>query len=303
MRLLRTVAKYNAHIGIDAPRLVGCDVRSFRENMPHVRMRQPPFRHALYSVAWRVRGTNREISGEALESNVFFNAPYQIISWDIELDWDGYYAIFDEGFARDYMHVLAPDAEWACFANATSRPVDLPADDTPWFSLTFERLHAETIAGERGGVGRQRSTGNEGAVCGAFLHALLDVAGAHYSGAATDADEASEADHHARLVTRARGLTLEALTDGRGRPSPGNLAAALNVSTGHLNDVVRDLTNETTSDLIAGLVLAEAQRLLMRTDKQIQEIADHLGYSAPTHFSAFFRRETGQSARAWRRGN
>ena len=293
MIFVDSVAAYNRHIGIDAPRLPGLDVRSFGENMPHVRLDQPPFRHNLFAIAWLVRGTNQQVMGEPLASNVFFNAPYQIVTWEIAADWDGYYAIFDEGFAREYLHVPAPTREWPFFADATSRPLDLPAADTPWFSLTMERLHSEALSAATGAAA-------EPAVAGAFLHALLDLAAVHYT--ADPRSDTDSADHHARLVAQARALALEALAGGRGRMAPGELADALAVSPGHLNAVVRELTGQTTTDLLAGLVLAEAERLLRHTDLQIQEISDRLGYSAPTHFNAFFRRATGASATAWREG-
>ena len=295
MTFVDSVAAYNRHIGIDAPRLGGLDVRSFGENMAHVQLDQPPFRHNLFAIAWLVRGTNRQVMGEPLASNVFFNAPYQIVTWEIAADWDGYYAIFDEGFAREYLHVPAPTREWPFFADATSRPLDLPAADMPWFSLTFERLHAV-------GLSTVADALIEPAVAGAFLHALLDLAAVHYDAAPASRGDLQEHDHYAQLVAKARAFALEALAAGRGRPAPGDLAEALAVSPGHLNAVVREITGQTTTELLSRLVLAEGQRLLRHTDLQIQEISDRLGYSAPTHFNAFFRRATGASATAWRRG-
>ena len=296
MEFYRSIRAYNDLVGLDAPRLAGCDVRSFRENMPCVNMQQEPFRHDLFVIAWLVKGTNREVNGAPLESNVFFNAPYQIVSWDIEDDWDGYYAVFDEDFAREHLHVLTPAREWPFFRDATSRPVDLPASQTAWFALTFERLHAEATAGPPG-------TGDCN-VCGAFLHALLDVAAIHYdedASARTVSPEEARVSSKAQLVNRLHDDALLDIVEGRGRRSASEYAEDYSVSTGHLNDVVREVTGESTSELLAGIALAEAKRLLRRTDLRISEIADQLGYSAPTHFNAFFRKAEGVSASAWRK--
>ena len=296
MKFYRSIEEYNALIGIDAPRLAGCDVRSFRENMPCVNMQQEAFRHNLFAIAWLVKGTNREVMGAPLESNVFFNAPYQIVTWDIDSDWDGYYAVFDEAFAREHLHVLTPTREWPFFRDASNAPLDLPAGQTAWFALTFERLHAEALAGPPG-------TGDCN-VCGAFLHALLDVAAVHYE----EGDPATEptpklarSSSKAQLVNRLHDEALLDLVEGRGRRSASDYADVFAMSTGHLNDVVREVTGQSTSELLAGIALAEAKRLLRRTDLRISAIADQLGYSAPTHFNAFFRKAEGVSASAWRK--
>ena len=248
---------------------------------------QAPFRHGLYAVAWRATGTEREVMGHPLTGNVFFNAPYQIVSWDIDLDWEGYYAIFDTEFAREHLHIAVPSEEWPCFYQGISQPTTLPAQETPWFSLTFKRLHEETQ-----GTGDQRS-----AVAGALLHAMLDVVMRYYEAPV----EWSADNRKARMVNEIRTLALQRLVAGRGRLTPARVAAALNVSTGHLNAVVREVTGgRTTRELLNDEVIAEGQRLLRRTDLQIQEIADRLGYSAATHFNAAFKKATGQRASAYR---
>ena len=286
MHFCPTVAAYNRHIGIDKPRMAGLDVRSFAENMSAVHARQTPFRHGLFAVAWVVNAPHREVMGAPLEGNVFFNAPYQLVSWDIKLEWQGLYAIFDTAFAQEYLHVNAPSDEWACFYDAVSQPLVLPADEMPWLSLTFKRLHEEAI----------KPTGDP-MLAGALLHALLDLVVRYYQ----KPGEQSPDNHKARLVNEVRSIARRSIATGRGRVSPTEVAATLRVSTGHLNALVREVTNgQTTRDLLAIEVLIESQRLLRRTDLQIQEIADRLGYSAATHFNNFFRKATGQSAGAWR---
>lgn len=46
--------------------------------------------------------------------------------------------------------------------------------------------------------------------------------------------------------------------------------------------------------------LAAAQSALLTTDRSVAEIGRWVGFADPAHFSAFFRRQTGLSPRAWR---
>ncbi|OON69987.1 helix-turn-helix domain-containing protein [Hymenobacter sp. CRA2] len=69
-----------------------------------------------------------------------------------------------------------------------------------------------------------------------------------------------------------------------------DFADALAVHVNHLNKVLKDSTNRTTTDLIAGRVAQEAKALLHQTDWTLWEIADCLGFVDVAHFSHFFRR-------------
>jgi len=292
IKYLPTVAEYNRHIRITPPRLRHLDCRSFGENMAHVPMKIAPFRHGHYALAWITHGTNREVMGEQLSGNVFFNAPYQIVTWDIDPDWEGYYVVFDDDFVREHLNVLSAVEEWMFFRADYARPVNLPPEDTAWFALTFKRLHAEVKA---------RKPDAERMV-GGYLHGMLDLVLRHF----TDQHQPSEtidADlRDANYVNRFEALVMTDIAGrgGRGKRSVAHYASNLAVTPDQLTVITKRVTGESASGLLSRVVLTEAKRLLTRTDLQIQDISTRLGYSAPTHFNAFFRRATGESASAWR---
>ena len=70
-------------------------------------------------------------------------------------------------------------------------------------------------------------------------------------------------------------------------------ADMLSVHVNHLNKVLKDATNQTTTDLITGRIVQEAKILLKQTDWNISEIAYCLGFEEVAHFSNFFKRQTG----------
>ncbi|RAP39880.1 hypothetical protein BYZ73_18040 [Rhodovulum viride] len=85
----------------------------------------------------------------------------------------------------------------------------------------------------------------------------------------------------------------------RGRPGLDRVAARLGLSRRSLQRRL-DLSGETWSALLDTELVREAQNL-MASDGPIAEIADHLGYADPAHFTRAYRRWTGFSPRAHRR--
>ncbi|MCF6403726.1 helix-turn-helix domain-containing protein [Chitinophaga filiformis] len=72
----------------------------------------------------------------------------------------------------------------------------------------------------------------------------------------------------------------------------GDYAKELSIHVNHLNKILKETTGLTTSALIAGRILKEAQILLRQTNWTIAEIADSLGFSDFAHFAKFFKNET-----------
>ena len=69
-----------------------------------------------------------------------------------------------------------------------------------------------------------------------------------------------------------------------------------------LNDHVKRATGVTAGHLIRQRVLTEAKRQLVFTNQPINEIAYDLAFSDPSHFTRFFRKQTGSTPQAFREG-
>jgi AraC-like DNA-binding protein len=82
--------------------------------------------------------------------------------------------------------------------------------------------------------------------------------------------------------------------------TPKEYADKLSIHVNHLNKILKETTGLTTSALIAGRILKEAQILLRQTNWTIAEIADSLGFSDFAHFAKFFKNETSIPPGAYR---
>lgn len=74
---------------------------------------------------------------------------------------------------------------------------------------------------------------------------------------------------------------------------PKFYANQLYITTKHLNRVVNQTLNKTTSQLISERVILEAKRLMVHSDTHIAAIADTLEFSDYAYFSKFFKSKTG----------
>lgn len=85
--------------------------------------------------------------------------------------------------------------------------------------------------------------------------------------------------------------------------SPAEYAKQLNISSGYLNECVKNTTGHSVSHHIQQRIILEARRLLYHSDKSVKEIATELGYDDYPYFSRVFSKVTGMSALAFRNKN
>lgn len=82
--------------------------------------------------------------------------------------------------------------------------------------------------------------------------------------------------------------------------SPHDFAEKLSVHVNHLNRSVKEFSGNSTSEIIAARICAEAQTLLQHTDNTIAEIAYSLGFEHPSNFNIFFKKQTKLTPKAVR---
>jgi AraC family transcriptional regulator, transcriptional activator of pobA len=75
-----------------------------------------------------------------------------------------------------------------------------------------------------------------------------------------------------------------------GLRTASDFANQLNLHVNHLNRVVKEISQKTTSTLIAERILQEAKILLKHSSWSVLEIAFALGFKEATHFNNFFNK-------------
>lgn len=77
-------------------------------------------------------------------------------------------------------------------------------------------------------------------------------------------------------------------------------AAEIPISAKHLSYTVKNLTGKTAKEFIQDRLSLEAKRLLIHTHLSIKEVAYHLGFGEPLHFSNFFKKQAGKAPSSFR---
>ena len=72
-------------------------------------------------------------------------------------------------------------------------------------------------------------------------------------------------------------------------------AEKLNITTKHLNRILKTILNKTTTGLIKERTLLEAKRLIVHTENSLTEISEILGYEDYAYFSRIFKAKTKQT--------
>jgi AraC-like DNA-binding protein len=80
-----------------------------------------------------------------------------------------------------------------------------------------------------------------------------------------------------------------------------DFAGQLNVHVNHLNRAVKEVTQKTTSQLIAERTVQEAKILLKHSHWNVAEIGFALGFQEPTHFNSFFKKQLDTSPLKYRK--
>ena len=80
----------------------------------------------------------------------------------------------------------------------------------------------------------------------------------------------------------------------------GDYASLLNISAGHLSEVVKIQSGKPAIKHIHDRLVLEARRLFFHTDNSLKEIAYDLGFSDASYFNRFFKRETGATPAEYR---
>ena len=82
---------------------------------------------------------------------------------------------------------------------------------------------------------------------------------------------------------------------------PSFYADKLNITTKHLNRVVKQTLNKTTSQLISDRLLLEAKRLIVHSNNNLAQVANTLEFSDYAYFSKFFKSKTGITPLAFKK--
>lgn len=304
MQHFKTITEYCKAIGISAPKHPHFDIRSFEENMGKVVSQMPPFRHEFYSIAIKANGGGKAISGHHTDFpdgvTIFFNSPFQIISWDIVPDWSGYYIMISQDFLASSHHFDRLLDDFPFLKIDESIPFEISKEDLPEILRIFGRIQEEYLSENE----------DKFAFIQSYVILLLNQVKRLFNkqvDTKTAMDQIRSAD--VKLLSRFQKLVkisfypdadIETFANLH---SPSYYAQVLNVHPNHLNAVVKSITGKTALKHIHNHILKLAKAELAQTTSSVKEIAYSLHFESPNNFSAFFKKNTGSTPLSYRKNS
>lgn len=207
----------------------------------------------------------------------------------------------DDGTRRQYHGwVLAFDSE---FIQGTA--IEQKLDSYQFFSyhsnealiLTPEEkdILSLLMSNLRGELAAQSEAFGHDDIIRSYIQLILDYCNRFYfrqykEMVAEDSDILSRfqqvlSDYYSRGMQKKNGL-----------PSVKYCASELCLSPGYFGDIIRDALGESPKDYIRGFVVMRAKNLIL-SGKNIDRVAEELGFEYPQHFTRMFKNATGQTPR------
>ncbi len=268
--------------------------------MPTVVASMEPFRHEFYAIAIKVEGSGKAITSHYNNfpdgATVFFNTPFQLISWDILPDWQGYYIMFSKEFIIRSKHLQELLTEFPFLKIDKSIPFEVKPEEVSKLLSIYEAIYHE----------HHHPKPDSSAVIEAHVLVLLTYVKRFFV-SQFDEQEADKAIRKADVNLLSRFQTLLELTlndletEARKPHSPSYYAEQIAVHPNHLNAIVKQITGHTAKAHINAQLIRMAKSRLIQTSDSVKEIAYGLNFDSPNNFNAFFKKHTGQTPNSFRK--
>ena len=288
LEYIDNIADYCRHINVPLPRHKGgFDCRTFDENMATVKRNVPPFKHEFYAIGLLFEGTSREWHGiKDMKANIVFNSPYQLISWDIENNWSGYYLIFTQDFLMQchFGNTLLQNFPFLKLDQV--KPISVPENQLLFLKGIFENIISEYNSNSHDKF--------------KFIESYLNLILLGIKRFSDNSQEGFVTTENNRttdinILSRYQTLIESNINNQTVKPdyfSTSYYAQQLSIHPNYLNAIVKRITGSTAKQVIQDKIIHTAKSLLAQSDLSVKEIAWRLGYEESSHFSSFFKKAT-----------
>jgi AraC family transcriptional regulator, transcriptional activator of pobA len=254
-------------------------------------------RHEFYNILWTTSGTGThyiDFKGYPIQQNtIYCIAPGQAHLWDAREEIFGHSLIFTEDcLLLDATNPFIKEELALCNALDRSPTISLSSVQAAQLQPIIDLLWQEYNSLELGCEAAVRS------LLQVFLLRLQRYSNATNPARLPTADQRSTNGANRQLTDRFRQLLERHFLEYQ---TVQAYAESLGVTANYLSESVKATTGLPAGTVMRQRSLLEAKRLLVYTDRSVQQIANLLNFPDPSYFGRFFKRETAQSPIAFRR--
>lgn len=248
-------------------------------------IKDDPHRHNYYTVIWPITATGRHIIDfkeyPIKPHHLFFVSPSQVHQIITDPNPTGFVILFTPEFLQQ--NSIREDF-------ISNLKLFRESDETPPLPLNpdLEKLLSSFI--EQMNAAFHSDSDMKFETIGAYLKLFLISCNGQCSIVPETNTQLAETGKS--LVQRFKMLVEKHYRDWH---QVKDYAEELNVTPGYLNDVITSSMNTSVKDYIQHRLVLEAKRMALFVKKSGKEIGFDLGFDDPSHFSKFFKSNTGLS--------
>lgn len=255
-----------------------------------------PYRRRNFYKIMLVRGNSRVLYAdkvfEVKKQALTFSNPQIPYKWEhLDRIRDGVYCIFTPQF----FYQFGQFQQYEVFQPHGSHLFELNDEQFNQISEVYNRMEQEFSSGYKYKFDTIRN----------LIFELLHFALKLEPGTLLEAEPANASQRISTLFMELleRQFPIDETHQSVNLRSASEFAEQLNVHVNHLNRVVKETTQKTTTQIISERVLQESKILLNQTAWNISEIAYALGFNEVTHFNNFFKKHQDTSPLKFRKAS
>lgn len=263
-------------------------ITTFSELADHAPMEMPPYSKDFYQINFvtQALGSKVKINSsekQLLNHTLYFISPDHIYSWKRADYIQGYLLYFKKDFLN-FSKLNIEDAFYDLFDLKRENLLHLDEVTAEEISSDFEKLYNDY----------HRKEAFKVQIVQAFLLSMLYRFKSIYTKTAMAARSTSPVNEK---FIQFRNLVKNRFMVER---SVKYYAEQLFITPNYLNALSQKEKQKSAKQIILEFIVEEAKNLLLYSEKSIAEIAFHLGYEEPTHFTRFFKQNTSLTPKAFR---
>ncbi len=224
---------------------------------------------------------------EYQSGTMIFTSPGQVIGIDIEGENNhskGYFLMFHPDFLYD-TSLIQSMKDYFFFAYDVNEALQMSENEKDIILQLFRSIKEELKSAE------DKHTRS---IIASYIETLLNYCLRFY-----DRQFISRKTDNTNIISRLEMVLDEYHAKEKavdlGLPSVHYCARCVNLSPNYFGDLVKKETGKSAQHYIHSYIVDKAKTHLVSTSMNISEVAYHLGFHYPHHFSRLFKRLTGQS--------
>ena len=240
-----------------------------------------PHKHDFYLVVLITKGSGWHevdfVRYTIEKGSVFMLQPGQMHYWELSSDIDGYVFFHTKTFF-DEVYTTFKINHFPFFNSFYSNAeFSVSNDKLERLAILMKELITETQLPAYFSIQK--------------IHALLNLVYIEFSRGFIQENSTIQSAYLNKLLSFENSIEL----NYKNEKSVQFYANKLNISSKHLNRIVKKSLNKTSSELIADRIILEAKRLLIQSKLNVSEIGYELGYFDKSYFVRFFKKQTGET--------